>query len=104
MTAEKATKLAVELGVVCSPSLEPLTTGAKRALNKILRELDSEERSHLVLLNAAGEWSYHLVDGTSRIWHLTRGGGFTWNMLSNQHAETILSRAGKIIEEATTCS
>lgn len=90
------TRLAEEMGVIEAPGLDPLSHTAKFALNKVLRDLDDEEREELVIMGAVGPWDWHMVDGTGRIWHFTADGRTSWNMLNDRNEMIVLERAARL--------
>jgi hypothetical protein len=94
---EKVTALAKEMGVRYSQNLRPLTPATRRKLNEILRDLDVEERATLVLLNAAGGYDWHMVDGVRRVWHFTESGHVGWNNLSDRSLDQIVAQAESLI-------
>jgi hypothetical protein len=94
---EKITKLAREMGVKYSPTIDKFEGKASRKLNKVLRDLDSDERKTLVIVSAAGEWDWHMVDGTRRVWHFSHGGRMSWNDIGWDRVDAVIADAERLI-------
>jgi hypothetical protein len=96
MATLATTKLAATMNVLHS-RIEPLTPAARRSLNRVLRRLDDDERSTLVLLDAVGKRDWDMVDGTRRVWHFTASGDFGWNDISDHELDAVVARAEQLI-------
>jgi hypothetical protein len=90
------TQLAREMGIIASPGTPSLSDKARVALNRVLRDLDEEERESLVIMGAVGAWDWHMVDGTDRIWHFRENGTTSWNMLNDRNERVVLEDANRL--------
>lgn len=98
VTEDPITALALKMGVTISPGMDPLSPQARVAVNKVLNDLDEEEREGLVIMGAVGRWDWHMVDGTDRIWHFTASGSTSWNLLTHNSEAIVLRRAYQLRE------
>lgn len=79
--------------VLRGPDLNPMTKKAEDSLMNVLNILDDDESYSLALINSVGRFDWHMVDGTGRIWHFTKGGQISWNMVSEVVEQAVLDNA-----------
>jgi len=93
ISAEDFDALAREMGVITRRGMRKLTDAGRAAVAHVLRDLDDEERYSIVLMSSNGRWDWHMVDGTTRVWHFTEDGEVSWNMLPDRVENSVLHNA-----------
>lgn len=100
MSGDPVTKLARDMGVRVAPGVPAMDRLSRRALNGVLRTLDADERRVAIILGAAGDYDWHMMDGTGRIWHFREGSTRAWwNMVNDATERYIFDRVTRLFPD-----